>query len=323
MRLSVIVAAVLAFSGCLESHFGADDPQPSPSPEPEPELRQLFLKPDRALSSQSPESDQPVKEHVGPTHAAFATEDLEVHQSGSQPGYRIVRAVAQVYYSADETTASTFPAPGSVSTTRHFVLWLGAGDLYNALATVTGPPQIPAGTTLSQQVEFSLPAGGLIVAPGEHLRLLVAPLMANDGSNVHWLIDHSHTPSRIEFDAFPWNSTVPPAKETVSAHEITGNSGLFTGVLSGTGDALRLTLELPADATYARVDVRWKSTTGPKSDLDLVVYDDRAGILGNSTTPYQSEHLRLWGIDLPSRIVVEVTAYSGAKTTFDLAVSVA
>jgi hypothetical protein len=273
------------------------------------------LRPDADLNRSAPS-----KVYAYPTPNAYATEDLEVWSGPTLGrGLHVTAARLLVHYAVDQPTVDPFRNATDPTRTRHFVFWIGSDGVFPTYETAWGPAALTPGTRYTATVDLPLPAGGWNIPAGERLQLLVAPLMVNTGSNVHYLVEHGTTPSRMELEATPWDAPQLGALDREETqHVLVANGGMFTGVGPASASTLHLPLRIHADDAYLRVHIQFVSNAAGKSDLDLWVEDAAGQEVASSTTPYQSETVRLWGPQLESLgggvYTLRIVAYSGLQT---------
>lgn len=324
MRAALALALLVLASGCLSESKGAP-PGGSDDASGEPMTIDYRLKPGLLLSRLGPASQAPQKVYAAPTANAYATEDLEVFTSTPLDEGLVVRSLTfEVHYAVDRPTGDVFRNGTDPLDTRHFVFWVGSDGIYPVFETVWGPPILQPGTTYKGELTFRLPAGGWHVPAGEGLQLLVAPLVAQAGpQNVHYLVDHALADSRLTLNATRWApAELGREEETEERITVAGNSGLFTGAGPPEFSTVDRPVELRASDGYVLIDVRFESTRGGKSDLDLTLLDASGTVVSASTTPYQSETIRLHRGELEAlgggTFTIHVDAYSGLDTAFRL-----
>jgi hypothetical protein len=326
MRIPVALGLLLVLAGCA-GRGPTGDPGPSDGVAGTSLALEYHLKPGHVLSQVGPASSAPQKVYAAPTANAYVNEDVEVFTAPHLAGGFVARSIVfEVHYAVDRATGDAFRNGTNPFETRHFVFWLGSAGIYPMFETVWGPAVVQPGTVYAVRLTFHPPAGGWYVPAGEPLMLLVAPLIAEAGpSNLHYLVDHPRADSRILLEGESWTPLAlgaeTPTEETVT---VTGNSGLFTGL----GPAQLSTVERPvplgAGDGLVRIEVRWRSTQGGKSDLDLTLLDSERRAVAASTTPYQSETIRLFAPQVAAlgagAYTLHVDAYSGLDTSFRLAI---
>lgn len=329
MRAALAAIALILLAGCAGRVQEPGEPVRDDFPA-EPTLRQLYLKAGHKLGDALAAGSGPVKEPSYPTANAYANEDLEVFTGEPvAQGFVATEARLFVHYAVDRPTVDVFRNGSGPDHTRHFVFWIGADGVYPAYEQNVGVTVLMPGTIYTAEIRFPLPPGGWHVAPGEKPQILVAPLIVQAGPpNLHYLVDHTSTPTRLEFLASPWS---PPAmaQRTLhdESHEVAGNSGAFTGGGAAELSSALVPFELKGTETRLDVIVEWTSTAGGKSDLDLWVDDAAGKAVLWSTTPYQSEHVRAEATTIaalgPGTYTARIDVYSGVRTAFQVKVLVA
>lgn len=320
MRAAFALAVLIAASGCLT----ADAPPRSTQDEAAlPTTLAYHLHAGHRLSTAAGASATPVMVPAAPTANAFVNEDVEVFASDPVPsGFLAVAIRLVVYYGVDHPTVDAF-RNGSGTDARHFVFWPGAASLYPTFATAVGNAVLAPGGTYRAALSVPVPPGGWFVTAGMPLQLLVAPLVATDGSNLHYLVDSVATDSRIELDVLPW-TPVPYRGGAWTNETITvpANGGLSTGAVPDQYGTAERSLTLAGKESLLDVAARFATTTAGKSDLDLYLLDPAGRVIASSTTPYESEEVRLQAEQVkalgPGTYTVRVDVYSGVGTRFDL-----
>jgi len=326
MRAAAVFGLVVLLAGCL-------GPQVQPPPVDDVggnagATLVYHLKPQHQLSILPPASAAPQKVYAAPTANAYVNEDVEVFTSVTTASGFVARSIElDLFYAVERPTGDAFRNGMDVLEARHFVFWVGSDEVYPTFATVLGPPVLQPDVAYSSHLTFAAPPGGWHVAAGERIQLLVAPLVAEAGvPNLHYLVDHERADSRITLAVEAWDA--PQLGPPVTSEEnitVPGNSGLFTGAVPDEARSVERVLAIRPDDALVRVDVQWVSTQGGKSDLDMVLLDSAGAAVASSTTPYQSETIRLFAPQLAAlgtgTFTVRVDAYSGVDTSFRLVIT--
>ena len=295
----------------------------------------LYLKARYGMSTIVPSKDTPDSITATPFQNAFVNEDLRSFATNeSHTHLNITKARLVIYYNVDTPLVAPIVDQTDQQSNR-IVFWLGSRSVYVTSADIIAEPVLLPGEVYSAEVEFDLPKPGWIVPKNEPIMLLFANLVpgANPpapataaSSNLHFLVDATTTPSRVEL-----SGTVVDIDEDTDYEEqskqyrIVGNTGLFTGATPDQVQSrLSVPLEVPRGFSYLEVRVVFLSTAAGKSDLDFTFLAPDGSVAAASTTPYQSETVRLFQPNLrhfgAGTYTVDVTAYSGADTSFELRV---
>ncbi|HEX9816868.1 MAG TPA: hypothetical protein VGB18_07800 [Candidatus Thermoplasmatota archaeon] len=336
MRLLPTVVFTLILSGCL----GANPTEPTPSADPDDVPGQavalpLFLKARYGMSTITPVKDTPDSITATQFQNAFVNEDLRSFSTNeSHTHLNITSAKLVIYYNVDTPLFAPIVDQTDQQSNR-IVFWLGSRSIYVTSANVIADPILLPGEIYQAEVEFDLPEPGWFVPKNEPIMLLFANLVpganppapaAAASSNLHFLVDSNSTPSRVELAG----TTVALDEQTdhreqAATYRIVGNTGFFTGATPGQVQSrIAIPVDVPPGFSYLEVRVVFKSTTGGKSDLDFSFIAPDGSVAAASTTPYQSETVRLFEPSLlhfgAGQYQAEVTAYSGADTSFELRV---
>lgn len=318
--------AVLVLSGCAGSPPEEPDRRDGEGAQAEAFELVLYLADGRRLVPDAPVKTSPDRVAANPTANAFANEDLDAFASTPVLRQLLVESARLVvYYASDAPVADPFLNQSDPQEGRRFVFWVGSRDVYPASATVVGEPFLVPDRVYQAELDFELPRGGWLVPAGEGIELLEATLLGSSEDNPVWFLTNSTgTPSRVELrgklSSEPLPASLYAGARTV---RILGNSGLFTGATAEAADSrFAMPIEVDPGDAYLEVQVRWLSTRGGKSDLDLEVFAPSGGVAGASATPFQNETVRLFAPNLaaegPGTYQARVTAYSGVDTEFEL-----
>lgn len=329
-RIALLLVALVLAPGCLG---GGKDPGTPPDGgdawQPQALNETFYLKSGYRLDPSPPTKSTPDAVSSTPIANGFANEDLRAFASSPLLGQRnYTHARLTVYYRADGPTVDPFPNRTNPQEARSFVFWLGSRAVYPSFASTFGPTVILPNQVYKAEVDIPLPKPSWIVPVQEPLQLLIATLAANaETYDVRFLVDSTSTPSRIELRGATSNLSLPRTLFPVGKEfTVMGNSGLFTGATGSTVDSrIRTPVPVRANDTYVEVRIVFRSNSGGKSDLDFTLYaPDGKTVAGLSTTPYQSETVRLFLPNLarygPGDYVADVNAYSGVNTRFALQV---
>jgi hypothetical protein len=323
---ALLLLLLVASSGCASSTPPEGRPVPGADPDLQPIDLDLFLKAAYQLAPMAPTKSAPDRVAANPMVNGFANEDLRVFASEPLPGdVNVSRVKIIAYYEVVAPTADPFPVTSNPAQSRQIVFWVGSGGIYPASVSTVGDTVLVPGRIYRAEAEIPLPKPGWIVPRGEPIQLLVATLAFNDrGAELRFLVDSTDTPSRLEIEATTDTSPKPVTLHRTGRDiEILGNSGLFTGA---TADAVpsrvRTPVEVRTNDTYLEVRVIFRSNAGGKSDLDFSLLAPDGRVAAVSSTPYQSETVRLFGPNLflfgPGTYQADVVAYSGANTKYTL-----
>lgn len=336
VRLLPIVLVTLLLSACMGR--GPSDPSPTQPAEEAPGQEvalPLFLKARYGLSTVVPAKDTPDRITATQFQNAFVNEDLRSFSTNeSHTHLNITKAKLVIYYNVDTPLIAPIIDQTDQRSNR-IVFWLGSRSIYVTSADVIADPILLPGEIYEAEVEFDLPEPGWIVSRNEPIMLLFANLVpgANPpapataaSSNLHFLVDANSTPSRVELSGT--NVALEEEmdlREQAAEYRIVGNTGLFTGATpEQVQSQLSIPLDVPPGFSYLEVRVVFKSTAGGKSDLDFTFIAPDGTVAAASTTPYQSETVRLFEPNLHhfgfGQYRADVTAYSGADTSFELRV---
>jgi hypothetical protein len=335
VRLLTLVTLVLLLSACTARGPADDGPTASSPPSSEEVSMPLYLKARYGLSTTPPAKDTPDSVTATPFQNAFVNEDIRAFATNETHTHlNITSARLTIFYNVDTPLIAPIVDETNQQANR-FVFWLGSRSVYVTSVNVIAEPVLMPGQTYKAEVEFELPQPGWIVPRNEPIMLLFAnlvpganpPAPANAASsNLHFLVDGNATPSRVELLGQTISLDVPASlSEETRSFEILGNTGLFTGAApQEVPQKAVVPVTVSPDLTYLEVRVIFDSTQAGKSDLDFTFFAPDGRIAAASTTPYQSETVRLFGPNLSEFGVgsyrAEITAYSGADTRFDLRV---
>lgn len=324
MRVAWVLLG-LVLSGCV-SQPGPATQGPDPQTVQQPVATTLYLKPDYRLGAQAPTKPTPDRVAANPMVNGFANEDLRAFASPPLPqGLNITRVRLVAYYEVVAPSPDPFPNSSNPLQARQIVFWIGGNGTYPASVTTTGDTLLVPGRVYRAEAEIPLPRPGWIVLASEPIQLLVATLAVNDrGAELRFLVDSTQTPSRIEIEAMT-DSSRPPAslRSDTSEHEIVANGGLFTGATADrVPSRARIPIDVRPNTTYLEVRVLFRSNAAGKSDLDFELFGPDGTIAASSSTPFQSETVRLFAPHLSragaGTYVADIAAYSGAGTRFAL-----
>lgn len=335
VRLLPLVLVTVLLSACV----GRDPESPDAGTETPPTIEDvslsLYLKGRYGLSSQGPTKDTPDSITATPFQNAFVNEDLRSFATNeSHTHLNITSARLVIYYNVDTPLVAPIVDQTDQQSNR-IVFWLGSKSVFVTSANIIDEPVLMPGEVYMAEVEFDLPEPGWIVARNEPIMLLFANLVPGvnppapataASTNLHFLVDSTTTPSRLELEG----STVPlsaysPSSGQNANYRIVGNTGLFTGLTPDQVQSqLTIPVEVPPELDYLEVRVILESTAAGKSDLDFTFLAPDGTVAAASTTPYQSETVRLFHPNLAhfgsGTYNAQVTAYSGADTSFELRV---
>ena len=333
VRGFVSLALFLLLSACT-GRTSVDPTRPDAAPEVGSEVAlPLFLKARFGMSTLAPSKEAPDRIAATPFQNAFVNEDLRSFSTNeSHAGLNVTSARLTVFYGVDTPLVAPIVDQGTQEGNR-IVFWIGSRSTYVASVNVMADPVLLPGEIYVAEVEFDLPEPGWIVPRNESIMLLFANLVPGASppspadaasSNLHFLVDANSTPSRVELAGTVAGSMDKIAvTEQTATYTISGNTGMFTGATpSQVESQLSIPLEVPAGLSYLEVRVVLKSTTAGKSDLDFSLLAPDGDVAASSTTPYQSETVRLFEPNLAffgsGRYAAQVTAYSGVDTSFEL-----
>lgn len=301
----------------------------------EPRSSTLFLKARYGLSPSAPAKDAPDSVTATQFQNAFVNEDLRSFATNeSHPHLNITSATLTIFYSVDTPLVAPIVREEDQEASR-IVFWLGSRSVYVASASVIAAPVLLPGEIYEARVDFPLPEPGWIVPRNEPIMVLFANLVPGlsppapaspASSNLHLLVDGNATPSRLELSGKTAELDLPATlAEQSASFEILGNTALFTGATpEQVPSRIATAFDVSDDASYLEVRVVVQSNAGGKSDLDFTLFGPSGALAATSSTPYQSESVRLFQPNMshfgPGSYRAEVTAYSGANTRFDLRV---
>jgi len=290
--LSVLLAALLVFAGCVGS---TDDVDPASVDEPEARdesvNRSLFLTKDLGLTETEASGD-PAAVPAGSFYTAWTRGGEQPTWTGSAPETPIVveNATLTFYYTSESATVTTGPQDQGFP---EFVVYFGTEASPAAWASVSGPDVVQEGEVVEASATLNVPEGGLFLPADADPVVKLAPVQGQgsaEDTRLEFLVNGTDTPSRVTFDGDRANASDTQRETVVDA----------TGVLAGSAYAVTLegasaqSFPVTVDEETAGLDARLERQTGAGiADIDLQLLGPDGDVVAQSVTPEDDEGLTL------------------------------
>ncbi len=298
--LAVWLVVVLS-AGC----FGGSEPRdraetPAPAADPPPVIPGVwFLTENLTLSADEPQGERPgARVPLAWSYAEYYTgAPPPVWQGPPAEGpVRILSARAEVYFSARQEAID----PGQRPT---LVAWFGAGDSVVAHAEATGPQVIARDEVVNVSFEFVLPAGGLVVEPGESFELHLGSFYADAGvmtagRRVQVIVGSLLTPSHLAIVAEP--VSLASASERALSEEtgsLRGDACSTTPLPAAAESEATFPVVVPASASGVRLRLVAERLAG-SFDVDVELRGADDAVFAAGVSPGGSEALDLFATNL-------------------------
>jgi hypothetical protein len=313
----VLLLAFAVFAGCVDAGPPADELNGNSC---ELLAQTLWLGPGLALQPTMPATGEMFGNGFD---EAFLVDEMDewVSEPFSSPR-KIVGNLTLEFWARNDGTPAPVTIGGAPGEAYHWFNQVGTnrgfvpefGREYAAVA--------PAPDSIDHYVEIiGMPPGGLFVESGDHLRLLLTSLVADDsqGRGQQILFGEAY-PSAVSFE-----STCAPLldwdllDDTTTAISIAAHQGLITGQVPANAGINFATVPFSVDAATGRLTISMTQTGNPnplKDDMDITILDAAGDAVTSIGSPYTDEvgtfhpdNLRM--LLLPGNYVVRVDSYSG------------
>ncbi len=285
MRPTIIqVFLVTLLAGCLGGGQQALDAIPKPPPVPLNGTAMEYLDASGGFTDTPPEEESMVPLNWGCLQHPLG-EAPPVWSSGQKETAYIVTA-ARIHYRAVAEVNTVACAARS-----EWTGWFGAANAVISHVSMDGPDVLEAGTPHDVTLEFQLPPGGLVVAPGERITLRLASYYNNELGAVHVALGPE---TRLELD---WQTTdwEPGVAGAVTTHtgSIAGAACLGNLIEPHAPGIHTYTHEVDENTHGLDIELeRIGSGPGPQ-DLDFLVYAPNGSIVAGGESPLGNEALHL------------------------------
>ncbi len=316
MRLLVLLLALL-LSGC------AGVPSTNlPAPEPvrcEAGDTTLWFGPGHTLLPEAPAAGSQFSN--GFDEAFLVDEMDEWHSAPFVQSMRIEGNLTLEYWVRNHGTPAPVVIGGDPGEGYHWFNQIGTSggfvpDYGREYAEATPTP----GSVHHYVEVIAMPPGGLHVEDGDHLRVLLTSLVADDDqARGQEILFGGDTPSQVRF-----TSHCMPDLDWTELHTSTmtvrlrGNQGLITGAVpEHESNTARVGFSLEPLTQKLTIAIRQTSDPNPlKDDIDLAVLDASGQEIASIGSPYSDETGTFYAANLahmmpPGSYTVQVNSYSG------------
>ncbi len=327
---SLLLLPALVFSGCIAPP--PVDPTPAPgSPASstmgtlgDPEAFVRYLTPEGGFTSEAPTGE--------PARMPMSWSWTEWLQGVAPPTWYTANDEVPMLITAANVTyyaGTDHPLPGH-DLRPEFTAWWGVNDGYVTHTFHPGPDVFGPGDVAEVTMEFDIPAGGLVVTPGDHQSLRIASYYADaDGlDTVDLLLAGESAPSRIAFTARPitWPSAAMGREDlVVNVEDGMVNGGRCAAPLNPTGAAMQTyPFEVPEDAILLSVFVDRRGGQGGP-DIDFALRNASGDRIASGQGSGGTEHVTLYWPNLaaggPGTWTLEVYACTPQHGRFEALVT--
>lgn len=283
-----------------------------------PEERTLWLGPGHALVEALPAAGRVGGDGFA---EAFLNNDLaEWTWPGQDVPMRVVGNLTLTFWSEGNAMPAPIIIGGGPGEGYHFFNQFGTDRGFIESYAVEYASALPSQDVVSYTEVFAMPDGGLMVEPGDRLRLLLTNLVLDDAEgDGPSILFGGDTPSRIEFtqtcaQARTW-SVLESASTPLS---IPFHHGLLTGAVQPTAGVNHQDVPFTLHAETDRITitmVQGADRNPLKDDMDITVLDGAGQQVWSIGSPYTDEIGTLWRENLgsmpPGEYVARVNSYSG------------
>lgn len=203
--------------------------------------------------------------------------------------YVVEMATATIVYEATQPVNTLGARP-------EWTVWFGVEKAIADHGFQPGSPALAPGARETATFELGLPAGGLVVAPGERLVLHVGSYYDDDAQRNAISVVTGPDASRLELVVLPL-ARLPDSRtsvETADTVELTGGRCLGLDPASDTDMAWLDVVADPAQGRLVGIDVAVDHTGGNgPPDVDFVLLDANGEVAGYAAGSAGIERLRL------------------------------
>ncbi len=252
---------------------------------------------------------------------AFVTNDLdEWHGPFADRTWRITGNVTVEFWTRGIGTAAPVVIGGEAGEGYHFFNQFGTNRGFVESYAVEYASALPDEQVRHYTETFAMPAGGILLEPGDYVRLLLTNLVQNDletdeGPHILW---GASTPSRITYRAAceetpQWATRDAQRTDVV----VPAHQGLLTGAVPATEplNVVDVPFDLHPETDRLTIQLVADMDRTPKNDMDLEVIGP-TGVVWGIGSPYTDEIGTRWTANLEELMasgsyIVRVNSYSG------------